>query len=82
MLCLLDMPYSYYELFRVLAMCSFVFIAYKERRKDVWLLLWIISAVLIQPFYKFIIVREIWNIIDVIWVFLLICPEFLNKKQQ
>ena len=69
-------------LFKTLAMCSFVFIAYKERRKDVWLLLWIISAVLIQPFYKFIIVREIWNIIDVIWVFLLICPEFLNKKQQ
>ena len=78
LLCLLNMPYGYYELFRVFAMCSFVFLAYKERRKDIWLLLWIVSAILVQPFYKFIIVKEIWNIIDILWAFLLIWS--LKKK--
>ena len=79
--CLFNMPYSYYEMFRVIAMPSFIYLAYKERNKKFWPLLWIISAILIQPFYKFYIVREIWAIIDIIWAVLLIYPYF-NKLRK
>ena len=81
LLCLFDMPYSYYELFRIIAMCSFVFLAYKEREKEFWLLLWVISAIIVQPFYKFMIVREVWNIIDLIWAALLLYQVLFNKKE-
>ena len=80
LLCLFDMPYSYYELFRIIAMCSFVFLAYKEREKEFWILLWVISAIIVQPFYKFMIVREVWNIIDLIWAALLLYQVLLDKK--
>ena len=77
------MPYGYYELFRVFAMCSFVFSWHTEKdEKDIWLLLWIVSAILVQPFYKFIIVKEIWNIIDVLWAFFInLVTEKKNMKE-
>ena len=80
---LFDMPYSYYELFRIIALCCFVFLAFKEKNKEFWPFFWIVSAILIQPFYKFYIIREIWMILDIVWASILIYPILLsaNKTQ-
>ena len=81
LLCLVEMPYSFYEFFRVVALASFVFLAFKEKNKGIWTLFWIISALLVQPFYKFYITRPIWTIIDIIWAIALLYPIFSSYKK-
>lgn len=54
-------------------MVGFGVLAYKERDKTdkTWFVIWLASALLINPFIKIALGRKIWNIIDVIWVVLL-----------
>ncbi len=79
---LFKMPYSYYEIIRFIGMTGFGILGYKELEKDnqTFMVLWFASALLINPFFKIALGRTIWNIVDVIWVFLLIFSVFYNKK--
>ena len=79
LVCLLDMPYGYYELFRYFAAGSFVLFAINEKDNQSWMFIWIISALLVQPFFKAGLGREIWNIVDLIWSILLIVSIFKKK---
>ena len=81
LVCLLDMPYGYYELFRYVAAGSFVYFAINEKDNQGWMFVWIISALLVQPFFKAALGREIWNIVDVIWAVLLIISIYKNKNK-
>lgn len=67
-ICLLDMPYGYYELVRFLAMIGFSIIAYDAYKSDNQKvsLIFIVIAVLFQPFFKVSLGREIWNFVDVV----------------
>jgi len=68
LLCLLDMPYGFYSFVRFAASAAFCFFAYeakKSENKD-RMILFIILAVLFQPFVKIPLGRSIWNIIDVV----------------
>ena len=82
LLCLTEMPYSYYEIFRVIAFTSFIFLAYKEKDKSIWPLLWITSAILVQPFFKFYITRGLWMFIDFVWACLLLYPIFKKSETK
>lgn len=69
LLCLLDMPYGYYQFVRFASMITFGFLAYKEyeaKEKSTFFFIWIISAILFNPIIKFSFGRTIWNIIDVV----------------
>ena len=68
------MPYGYYEFVRFAGMIGFGIIAYDSFNKNnqVWALIWAISALLINPFFKIALGRILWNIIDVIWIISLI----------
>ncbi len=79
LVCLLDMPYGYYELFRYVATGSFVFFAINEKDNQVWMFVWILSALLVQPFFKASLGREIWNILDVVWAVILVI-SIIKKK--
>ena len=81
LVCLLDMPYGYYELFRYVAAGSFVYFAINEKDNQGWMFFWIISALLVQPFFKAALGREIWNIVDVIWAILLFISIYNNKSK-
>jgi hypothetical protein len=67
-LCLLNMPYSYFEFVRFLSMVGFVLLAYYENTKKNELLkiIFICLALLFQPFFKVSLGREFWNIVDLI----------------
>ena len=81
LICLLDMPYGYYQLVRLLGMVMFAVLAYSERQKNqIWFIVWISSALLINPIFKISLGREIWNIIDVIWAVLLVGSIRANEK--
>ena len=67
-LCLLDMPYGYYQLVRFLALIGFGILAFKanEQDKKTEMLIYGGLALLFQPFFKIALGRQIWNIVDVI----------------
>ena len=81
--CLLNWEYGYYQLVRFLGMIGFGILAYKNFEKDkTWFLIWLTSAILINPIFKIALGRTIWNIIDVIWVIMLIISIFKAKRTE
>jgi hypothetical protein len=81
LVCLFDMPYGYFQLVRFLGMIGFVVLAYNDYPKNQnWFILWASSAILINPFIKIELGREIWNIVDIVWVIVLISSIFINRK--
>jgi hypothetical protein len=68
LLCLLDMPYGYYQFVRFAAMVGFAYLAYsanqQNRKNDMFV--YIALALLFQPFIKIALGRTIWNIVDLI----------------
>jgi len=67
-LCLLEMPYGYYQFVRFLALVGFTILAYKsyERQENVITIVYVGLAILFQPLLKISLGRELWNIVDVI----------------
>ena len=83
LVCLLDMPYGYYHLIRFLGMIGFAIFAYNNyKRNQTWFVIWLASAVLINPIFKISLGREIWNVLDVIWAILIITSIFIYKKRR
>jgi len=84
LVCLLDMPYGYYQLVRFLGMAGFAILAYNSYQKNqTWFVIWLASAILINPIFKISLGREIWNMVDVLWAIILIASIFIfqNKKK-
>ena len=65
-LCVLDMPYGYYQFIRFVALVGFGILAYKanEQNKKTEMLIYGGLALLFQPFFKIALGRQIWNIVD------------------
>ncbi len=68
LLCLAKMPYGYYQLVRFISMIGFTILAYDavQTKKQTEMIIYICLALLFQPFFKVILGRELWNIVDVI----------------
>jgi len=81
--CLFDMNYGYYQLVRFLGMVGFGILAYNIYKiNQIWFLIWLSSAILINPIFKIALGRELWNIIDVVWAILLIISIFTDKRTK
>jgi len=82
-LCLLEMPYGYYQLVRFLSFSCFAFFAYQSLRniKINEGIIFIILALLFQPFFKIALGREIWNYVDIIVGLGLIGSVFIKPKK-
>ena len=72
--CLFKVPYGYFQLVRFLGMASFIWFAYLDNeKKDKFLVIvWICSAILINPIIKISLGRTIWNIVDLVWAVILL----------
>lgn len=83
LVCLLDMPYGYYQLIRFIAMISFSILAYnsniKGNHKEV--IIFISLAILFQPLIKIALGRQIWNVVDLVVGVGLITNIFLSKSK-
>lgn len=83
LICLFDMPYGYFQLVRFIGMLAFAIFAYNNFQKNqMWFVIWLASAILINPFFKIALGRMIWNVIDITWVFILITSIFLNQHKS
>jgi hypothetical protein len=81
-LCLIDLPYGYYQFVRIAATFGFVYLAITEKankNKNV-LYIYIGLALLFQPFMKIVLGRFIWNIVDIVVGFGLIVSVFKTFK--
>ena len=83
-LCLLDMPYGFYQLVRFMALVGFGILAFRanEKNNNTELMIYGALALLFQPFIKIALGREIWNIIDLIVGIGLIASLFINKSKN
>jgi hypothetical protein len=82
LVCLLDMPYGYFQLVRFLGMVGFAILAYNDCQKNqTWFVIWLASAILINPIFKIALGRDIWNVVDVIWAILLISSIFIKQAK-
>ncbi len=83
-LCLLDMPYGFYEFVRFSAMLGFALLAYwaslKENKTE--MIIFIGLALLFQPIIKIALGRMLWNIVDVIVGIGLLLSVFSGSKQN
>lgn len=67
-ICLLDMPYGYFQIVRISALIGFSLLAYyaniNENKTE--MIIYIGLAILFQPIIKIALGRTMWNIVDVI----------------
>jgi len=80
--CLLDWEYGYFELVRFLGMVGFSVLAYfsNQQGRKFYTVLWGASAILVNPVFKIVLGRELWNTVDVIWAILLVGSIFYERK--
>ena len=83
-LCLLNMPYGFYQLVRFMALIGFGILAYKanEQNKNTEMIIYGGLALLFQPFFKIVLGREMWNIVDVIVGVGLITSLIMNRRKS
>lgn len=81
-LCLFSMPYGFYQLVRFASMAIFAYLAYYEYKNDHVdrMILFIVLAILFQPFARIALGRILWNIVNVIVAGYLIYLVVQNKK--
>lgn len=84
LLCLLDMPYGYYELVRFASLVGFSILAFKayEIKNNTLVIVYIGLALLFQPFFKIALGRDIWNIVDVIVALGLLISIFIDTDKK
>ena len=78
------MPYGYYQLVRFVAMIGFAYLAYKANKQNnkTEVIVFVVLAVLFQPFVTIALGRTIWNIVDFFIGIGLIGSLFLNKNKK
>lgn len=83
-LCLLDMPYSYYQFVRFTSFLGFGILAIdaQKQQKAVLTFVFIALALLFQPFFKVYLGRILWNIVDFIVAAGLVYSIFKEKSNQ
>lgn len=81
-LCVLKMPYGFYELVRFLALVGFAFLAYQANQENNATATFIYAALalLFQPFFKIALGRDLWNVVDVVVGIGLLLSIFKNKS--
>jgi len=83
-LCLLDMPYGFYQFVRFVALIGFGILAYNASEKENKTEMFIYGglALLFQPFFKIALGREIWNVVDVIVGIGLIASLIMSRTKS
>lgn len=78
------MPYGYYEAVRFIALIGFGFLAYLENKNGNTgiAVVFIVLALLFQPFFKIALGRTLWNIVDVIVAVGLLFSLFIKPKMR
>ena len=82
--CLLNMPYGYFQLVRFVALVGFAILAYtaNEKGQKIETIIYVCLGILFQPFFKIALGRQIWNIVDVVVGIALIVSLFIRPSNN
>ncbi|MBK7307643.1 MAG: hypothetical protein IPI88_11835 [Chitinophagaceae bacterium] len=82
--CLLNMPYGYFQLVRFVALVGFAILAYtaNEKGQKIETIIYVCLGILFQPFFKIALGRQIWNIVDVVVGIALIVSLFIRPSNS
>jgi hypothetical protein len=82
--CLSDFPYGYFQLVRFSAMAVFGYLAFEaqQRNKTNEVVIYIVLALLFQPFLKIALGRTLWNLVDVVIAVGLIASVFIENRES
>ena len=83
-LCLVDMPYGFYQFVRVAAFVGFGYLAFNanENEEKNQVFIYLALALLFQPFFKIAFGRSLWNSIDVVVGIALIVSLFKSDNKK
>jgi len=84
LLCLINMPYGYYQFVRFAAMVGFAYLAFSanEQNNKNEVFVYLALAILFQPLIKIAFGRTIWNIVDLVVGIGLIVSSFQSKRKD
>ena len=82
--CLMEMPYGYYQLVRFAALVGFAILAYKanEQGQKTEAIIYVCLAIIFQPLVKIALGRQVWNIVDVVVGIGLIVSIFMRPSNS
>lgn len=82
--CLLNMPYGYFQLVRFVALVGFAILAYKanEQGRKTEAIIYVCLGILFQPLVKIALGRQIWNIVDVVVGVALLVSLFMRQSNS
>ncbi len=80
--CLINFPYGYYQFVRFAAMAGFAYLALESYKENLYkyVFIYVVLALLFQPFIKIALGRTIWNIVDVLVAIGLLVSLKINHK--
>jgi hypothetical protein len=83
-ICLIDLPYGYYQFVRFAAMAGLAYLTYDNfsNGNKSFAFIFIALAILFQPIIKISLGRELWNVVDVVVGVFLIVSIFIKPKGQ
>lgn len=84
LLCLLEMPYGYYQFVRVISFVVLGYIAYVEYQKSkiAISILYFTGAILFNPLFKVALGKTIWQIIDIVVAGILFVTTIIDMKNK
>lgn len=82
-LCIIKMPYWYYQLVRIFGTIGLVHLAYIEHlnKRKFFAITFFILAILFNPIFKIYFGRAEWLIIDVISIIIIIISTYFIKTK-
>ena len=83
-LCLVDMPYGFYQFVRFAGLIGFAILAYQanQQGRQTEMIIYGGLALLFQPFFKIALGRQMWNIVDVVVGIGLLISIFMKPKES
>jgi hypothetical protein len=82
-LCLLQMPYGYFQFVRFAGLVGFALLAYQanQQGKQTEMFIYIGLALLFQPLLKISLGRQVWNVVDIVVGIGLLLSIFIKQKK-
>jgi len=83
-LCLVDMPYGFYQFVRFAGLIGFAILAYQanQQGRQTEMIIYGGLALLFQPFFKISLGRLMWNVVDVVVAIGLLISIFMKPKES
>lgn len=83
-LCLVDMPYGFYQFVRFAGLIGFAILAYQanDQGRQTEMIIYGGLALLFQPFFKIALGRQMWNVVDVVVGIGLLISIFIKPKES